>query len=392
MLRPIAPEVGVLPWKFKLLAPIPNRNAWLPRPEDLPSEETLKCAPILRDLENNVVYRSMLFGRRTRRSMPRFESSTGMAVLLLGSVVLLSCFGPLFFFVAFPLSRYFRKPQANVIAFFGMPEVLLRELIEMRVPAPEWSIALWGRTASPHAQRRMRGWIYLGITLLIGYAFLLLSPQPGVIGAAAHASIAMFLGVRFGLALGCARSDAHAMLPGLLGRVRRFRTMTLLANNPLGWMYALALLLGLGLILLTATMILTFAAFGFSRAFPGLLAAISAGSGFIPLSTILLPLFTGLLLGHVITAVRSRRTRLFAETWLRAIDEEVDGMLKIMQSRLDFEGDERPNIPRLNFRPAGTSPDRPGREPLAVLSSGSEASEPRDLSSPESGENLGSTL
>jgi hypothetical protein len=172
-------------------------------------------------------------------------------------------------------------------------------------------------------------------------------------GAAVHAAVSLMLGIQFGMTLGSTGNESHALLPGLLSRVRRFRAMVMLSNNPLGWLYALALLLGLVLILLLVTLILAVVAAGIRRAFPGPLDAMAGGIGFLPVSTMLFPLVAGLLSGYLIAAIRSRRAVSGEAVYVKAIEEEVDGMLKMMQNRFDFEGDERPHIPQLGFRPAG---------------------------------------
>lgn len=354
------------------MSSISPTDAWVPRPADLPPAEIVGRAPELADLENNVVFRSMLFGRRTRRSMPRFESSVGLFVLLLTSAVLLSCFGPLFFFIAFPLNRFFRKPQANVIAFFGMPEVLLRELIELRVPAHEWTMALWGRAVTRRAQRASAYLTLAGILLLIGYALILLPDTIGMFAAALHASVAYLLGLRFGTTLAGINRAAHLQLPALLRRVRRFRRATLLSNNPLGWLYALALIVGVMLIWLLLAVIFSVLAASTRSMFPRPIDLPGADVWFIPVSTVILPLALGLVTGAGVVWVRLRSVQARAGEYIDEMNEEVEGMLRIMQSRFDFEGEERPDIPRLNYRPSGAAPVRsrsnrtPSMSPVSV--------------------------
>lgn len=343
-------------------------EAWVPRASDLPPPEVLEGTPELADLENNVVYRSMLFGRRTRRSRPRFESSVGLFVVLLTSAVLLSCFGPLFFFIAFPLNRFFRKPQANVIAFFGMPEVLLRELIEIRVPATEWTVALWGRAVTRRSQRYSAYFAFLALTLLLGYALFLLPADLSVFAAALHASVSFLIGLRLGIALAGINRPAQLQLPVLLSRVRRFRRATLLSNNPLGWLYALALLVGLTLIWLLLAVIFSVLAVSMRATFPRPLETLAGGIWFIPVSTVMLPLAVGLLTGALLVWFRLKSVKTRARGFIEQINEEVEGMLRILQGRFDFEGDERPEIPRPSYRPSGAIP--PGRRAGADIPAG----------------------
>lgn len=284
----------------------------------------------------------------------------GLFVVLVSSAVLLSCFGPLFFFIAFPLSRFFRKPQANVIAFFGMPEVLLRELIELRVPSSEWTVALWGRAMSSRDRRLSSYLALLGIVLIAAYAFALLPDRLSMLGATLHASAAYLLGLRFGVTLAGMNGPAQVFLPVLLQRVRRFRRATLVANNPLGWLYAIALVVGVMLIWLLLALILSVMAASFRTFFEGSLEAMTGEIWFLPLSTVLFPLAAGLLTGALLVLNRSRTASARANEYLEALNEEVGGMLKMMQSRFDFEGDERPDIPRLNFRPSGAAPPKRG--------------------------------
>lgn len=338
------------------------KDAWRLLPADLPPSGIAAEEPRLADLANNVVYRSMLFGRRTRRSMPRVESFIGLGVVLLSSALLLSCFGPLFFFVAFPLNRFFRKPQANVIAFFGMPEALLRELIELRVPAREWSAALWGRVVSAGYRRRQSYMTLLWITLALACALLPSTSRLGLFGAALHASLFLLLGFRFGSTLGSLFRLPYAPLPALVHRVRRFRNATSLSNNPLAWIYALALVIGVFMIGLLTAVLLYAAALALQHFFPRM-ERIQGSVWFLPLGAVLLPLGIGLLGGALLIPLRARTARRAVEAYLGELDGEVEGMLRILRGKYDFEGDELVKVPGPRYRPSG---GRPGVLPSAA--------------------------
>lgn len=351
----------------------PGREAWRLRPGDLPPPEIAGALPPLAGLENNVVYRSMLFGRRARSSLPRVESSIGVGVVLLGSALLLTCFGPLFFFVAFPLHRFFRRPEANVLAFFGMPETLLRELVDLRVPAPEWSAALWGRVVSAGHRRRQGYLTLLGIALCLAYTRMAEPWSMGLFGLTLHASLFLILGLRFGLILGSLFALPFAPLPGLVQRVRRFRNATALSNNPLAWIYALALILGMLLGALLLAGLIYGAAAAVLHVFPGV-ERLRRGAWFSPVAGFILPLGLGLAAGVVRVGLHAGRARRRAGEYLEELNGEVEGMLGILRARFDFGGDEQVRVPRLQFRPSGDAPGRlhnPGARPGTASAPGS---------------------
>lgn len=340
-------------------------DAWRLRPGDLPLESVIRREGRLEGLEHNVVFRSMMFGGRARRSMPRTESTISLLLMFLISLILLSCFGPLFILIAFPLYRYFRKPQTQVIGFFGFPEILLRELVDTRVPARDWTIALWGRSVSGR-----RG--YLGgsgaaagiMAIWLLAVFAVGRPTTGL-QALVLATLLLFGGFVCGAGLGAFALLPHALLPSLQGRVRRFRRSTEISNNPLGWLYSIALVIGAvigGGVLVTAA---SFIGIGLGKTFPvlstlatGLMDEFRARPWFTPAVLLLV----GSAGGAVFSFRRGERARREVEIRLSRLDEEVEKILGILRSKFDFGGDALPRVPRATDRPSGTIP-QPQRPP-----------------------------
>src|SRR5690606_10180412 len=92
---------------------------------------------------------------------------------------------------------------------------------------------------------------------------------------------------------------------------------------------------------------------------------------FLPLSAVLLPLGIGAAAGALLIPLRARRARHAREAYLGDLDEEVEGMLRILRARFDFEGAEVSVVPALRFRPSGApigprgaAPPRPFPVPL----------------------------
>lgn len=340
-------------------------DAWRLRGWDLPPAWVVARESRLEGIEDNVVFRSMMFGRRTGRSMPRTESTVGVVLILVLSLVLLSCFGPLFILIAFPLYRYFRKPQTQVIGFFGFPEILLRELVETRVPARDWTIALWGLSVSYRRGYIGGGAAAVGILAIWAFAGFAVPRPQSELQALAFASLLLLGGFACGAGLGAYALRPHALLPALQGRVRRFRRSTEISHNPLGWLYSIALVIGVliaGGVLVTVASVL---GIGLGRSFPvfsnlatGLMDEFRVRPWFTPAVLIL----AGAAGGAVFSFRRGERARTEIEARLAKLDAEIEKILLILRATFDYGGETPPRVPRATDRPSGDLP-QPQRPP-----------------------------
>jgi hypothetical protein len=332
------------------------RDAWPLQPADLPGPKARAAEPRLAELENNVVFRSMIFGSRMRKVMPRAES--GVSVLSGGflTLVLLALTGPIYFLIAVRGGASLRRPHTRVILYFGFPEVLLRELIDLRIAARTWSLALWGRACSPRFRRSGGVFPVLGNAVALGGVLLLIDRWGAWFGYPLGLPLLGFFAARIGPASLALSQSPHRVLAVLGGRVHRFRRAVNAAENPLGIIYTLAmtagLLWGVALLVMGVWVVVIVV----NQIQPDLLGWVNwrllMRPTALPATTLLLFLTLGILL----TLRQERRVRRDPEAALAPIDEDIEAMLSILKRRFDYDGDNPVIVPRASIRPSGERP------------------------------------
>lgn len=314
-----------------------------------------KAEPELEGVEENPVYRAMVFGSRSRRTWWRLPSAIrGVALgLTIVLVFVLSSLLIPFLILLLVLSRQrSHEPEA----FFHIPRALMADLLQAPVGHRDWTVAVWaqgvrggGGPAAPAAALTVAAACY-GLSILM---YRLMGTE-----SADTRSLLFGLG---GAIAGClpffAIRSATTPLPALVKRLRVFRMELSRRRNPLSRMGAVLLqtMAGLFTVFLCVAglglLISNVAGLESGRLLPAGIAHHPATPyGFF---------LGGFALAAGIGAGWRRFVRRNREGYLRQMDAEMEKILE----RLRFpDGSSHPIFPgrRAVSRPAG------GRPPAAL--------------------------
>lgn len=333
-----------------------ERDRWPLRRNDLPPRRIRDQEPDFNNLDENPVYRSILFGSRTGGIWKRTPP------LARGVIIGLLCFIASFFLSAlFPvmliLILVIRFRNRGNAEYFRVPPCLMKDLLHAPLEPRDWTIALWAWSTRPAARSAAGVAI---VTYLLLLVFLMVPLAFALVGTGSlNSGIFSFLGSLSGCVLGwilmSLLPSATSPLPLLVRNLVRQRKALLsgypvfrvIARVAVAFVAIYLVFAALGLLLLFGSSYFPGSSLWLESIFELALHPFAPHMGFS----------LGLIATVVIIRLRRSRFRKRRDAYLNQMDGEVARMLEFLRTDDSASG---------RARSRGDPIESSGRKPYAA--------------------------